>query len=258
MPRIIKSLTVAFSMYSRIPMPKAEWDENNMRWSLICLPVVGAVCGALMYAAFALGLFLRLGVVFTAAILTLVPLVFTGGIHFDGFCDTCDALACHSGREKRLLIMKDPHVGAFGVTYTVAAILAIFGAFSFLNSRPALLAAVCFAPVISRAFSALLILKLPKAAADGLAQVFSKDASPHSEAILIAIIAASAALCAIIAGPIGLSVPAAGFVVYLICKHICRKDFGGVTGDIAGFNIILSGVCCSAAAAIVSAAAAMF
>ena len=35
------SLLIALSMYSILPVPRVEWKEDNMRWSLACLPVVG-------------------------------------------------------------------------------------------------------------------------------------------------------------------------------------------------------------------------
>ena len=42
---ILKSFAVAFSMYSRIPMPRFKWDEKDMRYHLIFFPLVGAVIG---------------------------------------------------------------------------------------------------------------------------------------------------------------------------------------------------------------------
>lgn len=44
-----------------------------------------------------------------------MPLLVTGGIHIDGFSDTMDALSSHAERQKKLEIMDDPHIGAFGV-----------------------------------------------------------------------------------------------------------------------------------------------
>ena len=46
---ILKSLALAFSMYSKIPMPRVEWNEKNMRYALCFFPFVGAVNGALLF-----------------------------------------------------------------------------------------------------------------------------------------------------------------------------------------------------------------
>ena len=43
------------------------------------------------------------------------PAAVTGGIHLDGYCDTVDALASHGTPARRQEILKDPHIGAFGV-----------------------------------------------------------------------------------------------------------------------------------------------
>ena len=51
------------------------------------------------------------GPVFKGALLTAVPLLATGGIHMDGFLDTCDARASWGDREKKLQILKDTHAG---------------------------------------------------------------------------------------------------------------------------------------------------
>ena len=45
---IIKSICVAFSMYSKIPMPRVEWNEKNMKYAMCFFPLVGAVIGGLM------------------------------------------------------------------------------------------------------------------------------------------------------------------------------------------------------------------
>lgn len=49
------------------------------------------------------------------AVLCLLPAAVTGGIHLDGYCDTVDALASHGTPARRQEILKDPHIGAFGV-----------------------------------------------------------------------------------------------------------------------------------------------
>ena len=52
-----------------------------------------------------------------AAGICVLPILVTGGIHLDGFCDTADALASHQDTEKKLQILKDPHMGAFAAIW---------------------------------------------------------------------------------------------------------------------------------------------
>ena len=108
---ILQTIAVAFAMFSAIPMPQFEWSQKNMRYALCAFPLIGAVCG---------GLWCLVGVLpvpelVRAAGFCLVPVLVTGGIHLDGFADTCDALSSYGDAEKKLEILKDPHCGAFAV-----------------------------------------------------------------------------------------------------------------------------------------------
>ena len=46
---VIKSIVIAFSMFSIMPMPRVEWDKQNMKFALAFMPLVGAVIGAVLY-----------------------------------------------------------------------------------------------------------------------------------------------------------------------------------------------------------------
>ena len=45
MKRIYNSFLIAFSMYSRIPMPQCQWNDENMAYAMCFFPWVGAVIG---------------------------------------------------------------------------------------------------------------------------------------------------------------------------------------------------------------------
>ena len=49
---VIKSLVIAFSMYSKIPMPHLELEEKDMRYVMGFFPLVGAVTGLIMYGLY--------------------------------------------------------------------------------------------------------------------------------------------------------------------------------------------------------------
>ena len=64
-----------------------------------------------IYGMFLLLSWLLPGSFLAAGILLAVPIFITGGIHMDGFMDTCDARASYGDREKKLAILKDTHTG---------------------------------------------------------------------------------------------------------------------------------------------------
>ena len=47
--KILESLIVALSMYSKIPMPQIEWNKENMRYALCFFPAAGAAVGIDVY-----------------------------------------------------------------------------------------------------------------------------------------------------------------------------------------------------------------
>ncbi len=98
-------------MFSALPVPQFDWNEKNMRYALCAFPLVGVICGALWCLCGAL----PLPDAAHAAGFCLIPVWVTGGIHLDGYADTCDALASYGDTAKKLAILKDPHCGAFAV-----------------------------------------------------------------------------------------------------------------------------------------------
>lgn len=235
-----ESLAVAFSMYTRIPMPQFAWNERNMRWSLAFLPVIGAMLALVLYGVFMLFHFLALGPFFFAAVATAIPVFLTGGLHFDGFCDVCDALAAHAGPADRLRIMKDSRVGAFGVIYIATVFLLQGGAWSQIYSRPHFLLPVLFAAIISRVLSPLSILYLPKANPEGLAAAFSGYAGKKGVTIcLTAAFALAAVLPNLYMGAEGFCIPALMLVLWLFLNRLFKKQFGGITGDMAGCCMVV-------------------
>ncbi len=94
-------------------------------------PLVGAVIGGLAAAAY-YGLSLVLPPLLAAALSVAVWIALTGGLHLDGLADCCDGMLNASSPERRLEIMKDPRLGAFGGTGLVLAILIKISAVSSL------------------------------------------------------------------------------------------------------------------------------
>ena len=110
---VLQTIAVAFAMFSAVPVPQFAWNEKNMRYALCAFPLVGLLCGALWCMC---GVLL-LPAPARAAGFCLVPVWVTGGIHLDGYADTCDALASYGDREKKLEILKDPHCGALSLIH---------------------------------------------------------------------------------------------------------------------------------------------
>ena len=109
---MLKSLAIAVSMYSRIPVPNFSWDDKSAKYALCYFPFVGLIIGIAEFAAFFLLSYIETNIL-KLCIMCTVPLIISGGIHMDGFMDTVDALSSYSDKERKLEILKDPNTGAF-------------------------------------------------------------------------------------------------------------------------------------------------
>jgi len=246
--KLIKSFGIAISAYSIIPVPRFDWSDENMRFSLCFLPVVGVIEGLLLFLwrLFCCGT--DTGSVLFASGATLIPILITGGIHMDGYCDCVDALSSRRDREKMLEILKDPHIGAFAAIFCAAYLIAVFGLFSEIGYTP-LIGIVCCGFVLSRSLAALSAICTQSARAAGFLVSFTKTA--HKKTAVVSMTAtailSSAAMIFLnpVAGAAGAVFAAVSFVLY---RNMAIRKFGGVTGDTTGYFIqvcelsILAGV----------------
>ncbi len=241
---LVKSLAVALSMYSKIPVPAVEWKEENMKYAMCFFPVVGVAVGILQYLAAAVLLGLTdCGAAFFSAVMTLIPVLVTGGIHLDGFADTTDALASWGSKEKKLEILKDPHTGAFAVIGLCCWFLFTFALWSEVpgsgNSRNALAAVSCMY-VLSRALSGISVVTFPAAKNSGLLRTFQDSAHKTRVRIVLFLWAALAGSLMCLLSPVqGAAMLAAAAVIFLYYYRRCKKQFGGTTGDLAGYFLQL-------------------
>ena len=85
--KLIRTLCLAFSMYSRIPMPILEYTQEDMRYTFLAFPLVGVVIAALEYGWFLICGRTGIGTSLYAALAAAIPVCITGGFHMDGYLD---------------------------------------------------------------------------------------------------------------------------------------------------------------------------
>ncbi len=238
MKRIFSSLIIAFAMYSKIPMPRVEWSKENMRYAMCFFPLVGAVVGGAVYFWGRISEVLDMSRVFDTIIIILLPLFLTGGIHMDGFMDTVDARCSYQPREKKLEILKDPNTGAFAVIACIGCLLLTYGFWYEITPKTLPVAAIGF--VISRAFSGLAVVTFPLAKSSGLAATFSEGANKRLTGIVMVIfILLGFGGIILIDWKLGIICLAAVLLLFLYYYRVAVKEFGGITGDLAGYFLQL-------------------
>ena len=232
---VLKSLCVALSTYTALPMPQFDWDEKSLGLSFCFLPVAGVLIGLLLWLWLRICWWCGTGIVLRAAVCTVIPLFVTGGIHMDGFCDTVDALCSHQEREKCLEIMKDSRAGAFAVIFAGAYLLTNFGLASEVSGRPGV---YCLIFALSRAVSVLSVTGYRNARGEGMLATFQKPAARK----LVRRVAwgwiAVCALCMDLADLYaGTGALLAAVIVWNRYHAAALKRFGGITGDTSGFLV---------------------
>ena len=233
---IIKSVALAFSMFSRIPMPQVDWNEKNMRYMMCGFPLVGVVIGLVLWGWHLLCGFLGMGSLMLAAGCTLIPVAVTGGIHLDGYADTVDALASHAAPEKKREILKDPHTGAFAVIGLGCYLLLYFAMCTEAAAAPGFVLILAFVHTFSRTLCGLTVLLFPPSAQKGLQYTFQSSAyKKQAAAVLWILLAVCAGLLAAFAGLAGVAMAAAGGLAMLYVFFMSRRQFGGMSGDLAGY-----------------------
>lgn len=237
---MLKSLISAFTMYSRLPVPSSLQKGEPGRYSVCFFPAVGMVTGALEYGLFRLGMHLTPAAprpsILIPALMTALPLIVTGGIHFDGFLDTSDALASWKSREEKLRIMKDPHPGAFAIIRGILIELLYLGFFSAAGEGAVRTACAGF--VLSRAMSGWSLMALPKARQDGMLKTEAERQAGPVKTVLFAEMLLLAAVMLLMSPVCGAAGAAAAFLTMFHYHRTALKEFGGTTGDLAGWFLV--------------------
>jgi adenosylcobinamide-GDP ribazoletransferase len=223
-------------MFSKLPVPTLKWRDDNMRYMLVFFPFVGAVVGLVVWAWLWISGALGFGAILRAVVLTLLPVAVTGGIHLDGFCDTVDALASRAAPERKREILKDPHAGAFAVIGAAAYLLLYFGlsAELLVTAVTPLLLGLMF--VLSRTLSGLAVLLFPKNTGTGLLSTFREASDKKACAAVLTVFFLVAAVALLLTD---FYTGGAMLIAAILCSAylyvMSRRQFGGMSGDLAGW-----------------------
>ncbi len=216
-------------------MPKVDWNEENRRYSLCFFPLVGIVVGAVLFGWINLCKWLDINVFLSSAGAVLIPVLVTGGIHLDGFCDVSDALASRTEGEKLFEIMKDSRVGAFAVINLVSYFILQFALFSEISDMRSVLV-ISLGYALSRGLSGLAAATFRSANKNGTLYAFSSSAPKITTIIVLSVLILLFAEAMIVVSPVYGTFAALGaFVSFVFYRLFSYKKFGGITGDLAGW-----------------------
>ncbi|SEQ99432.1 adenosylcobinamide-GDP ribazoletransferase [Thalassovita taeanensis] len=223
---------VALSLLSRLPLPhlpEAAYARSaRAGWAY---PLVGAILGAIAGLVGTVALALGMSAPVAALLVLGCFAITSGAMHEDGLADTADGFWGGWDKARRLAIMKDSHIGTYGVIALVLSLLARWWALSLLlDAGGAVWAPLIAVAALSRAGMPALMAALPHARADGLSHSVGRPAAgtaalAFAAALMIGLVCSGTAILT----PIILATLAVtGF------GWLAKAKIGGQTGDILG------------------------
>lgn len=236
----MNGLLLAMQFFTAIPVRKElPLGGREVTAMYVALPFVGAAIGLAMYGVSELLVnYLHVGAFLAAVLIVLTGIILTGGLHLDGWADTGDAFFSYKDREKRLEILEDPRLGAFGTMALVLLIIVKIAVFNEILIRGTGNSAVFIAiPFLARAAMNLYFSTVRLAKDKGIAHFFKEKMSTtiligwtliSSVVILFAVgfVLKSVLIPVVLAIVIG--------VAFFTFRNWSLKHFGGVTGDLCG------------------------
>lgn len=222
-----RRLILAIQFLTRLPTPQVrDFRQEDLSRSAVYYPLVGAIIGALL----ALPLYGLADRPWLAGVLTLLMWVWvTGALHLDGLGDVADAFgAAHRNPQRFLEVLKDPHMGVFGVVTLIMQLLLKFVLLTELAVGP-LWFGIVLVPAWARWGTLWWSQRIPSLHGDGMGERFSWQLRPSAMWLWALLLAA---ISVVFAWPLLLAL----LLVPLVAVWWKRK-LGGISGDGLGASV---------------------
>ena len=225
-----RDIALALSLLSRLPLRCTCFARGaRAAWAY---PLAGLVVGGLAALGGLVALWCGLPAPIAALVVLALGIVSTGAMHEDGLADSADGLWGGWTRARRLEIMRDSHIGSYGVIALCLSLAARGVALwlLFAQSPAAGVTGVLAAAALSRAAMTGVMAALPHARSDGLSHAQGR---PPVAAVLLGLgLAIGVAL--ILTGGAGVWAVLWVGVVTGAVAALAHARIGGQTGDILG------------------------
>lgn len=229
---------MALSMFTVIPTPYIEWDDEGARNMMKFYPIIGLIVGVIWSVIYYLINILNVSIVLKSVIIMIVPFIVTGMLHLDGFMDVCDAILSRRNKEEKLRILKDSTIGAFAVVSLLILFFLQFGGMYSVLEKNIPFYIIILIPIVSRSVVAYFLLSRKTIKESTLGTYFKKGTNIQDKIIMIVSIIIMIIISFILLRFYGI------LLVLLITMGVtwavekCKKEFGGISGDVAGFALV--------------------
>jgi len=231
----MNSFKLMITFFTRIPVKKVHYSEEQWVKGIKYTPFVGAIIGGILcLVGFLLHHHIHQDVL--SLLLLLLYIGITGGLHLDGLSDTSDGIFSNRSKERILEIMKDSRIGAFGV---ISLILLMIGYFV-IFTHSTILTLFLF-PIIGRNVAMISCRFSGYAREEGMGKVFIEYAKKN-DAFMVVLFTSLLVIVSLLyfkQWEVVISMLLTYFISIWITKRISMK-IDGITGDVIGFMIEIS------------------
>ncbi|WP_042474059.1 adenosylcobinamide-GDP ribazoletransferase [Bacillus ndiopicus] len=237
MKHFVTGLLLCLQFFSALPVKRElSLTTKDVTAMYMLMPLLSLLTGATSLGFLAINNYwLELSPLLAAIILVVTMIGVTGGIHTDGFIDTSDAFFSYRDQEKRLTILEDPRVGAFGVLAVVCFLLLKVGFLYEALLREVNIFYFIAIPLLSRVAMLLYFITMKSAKTSGLAAYFKERV--QAKGVIIACIIYSLLVIgyAVYVGEWSLlALYGIMLIALFYYRHWSNKNFAGMTGDLLG------------------------
>ncbi|HVF80261.1 MAG TPA: adenosylcobinamide-GDP ribazoletransferase [Solirubrobacteraceae bacterium] len=231
---VVDEARAAVGLLTIAPVGRRELAEGSEHGAALWFPLVGGLVGGAAAGAYGLGEAL-LGGMYGAAFALTVSAILTGGLHHDGLADSADGLGVRGDLPRRLAVMRDSGIGAFGTLALIAFALLATAALARL-SPPEAAGALIAGHALGRWAALAQLTFVAPARADGLGASFCADR------LALVIGSVLATVIALVASGIGagLSAVAGAVIAAAAIALLARRCIGGRTGDTLGAAVLVT------------------
>lgn len=237
---IIDGVLLAFQFLSILPLKKeVPWDAKRASASLSAYPVVGLVLGAILaIISYMVLTFSSFPITLISFFLLCLSIIYSGGLHLDGWMDVSDAVLSHRSRERKLEIMKDPRVGPFAVL----SLFFLLGwrylfIYETLKLTKEIWLYILLIPFLTRWIMGWMLLFGKPARNEGLAYMFQSFITHSIKTIYVFWLLIPIGIFVLFHRPFLVNwfiILIILFLYYLFAKKFFYHQFDGITGDTVG------------------------
>lgn len=237
MKNFATGLLLCFQFFTAIPVKKQlPLTAKSVTAMYASMPFLGLLIGVASICIIQINEhFFHASTLLLAILLIITSIIITGGLHVDGLIDTGDAFFSYKDQQKRLEILDDPRVGAFGVLTIICALLLKLGFFYEALNRDVHLLYFIAIPLLARLAMLFYFITMKTAKTTGLAAYFKGLVNAKQLLFICTLFLLVLLGVAIYFGQWTILVLALFMLVIIVLyRHWTKKNFGGMTGDLLG------------------------